>query len=363
MFRLSSALVDHAARRRRLTGRLSDLEAEAFLVTKLPNVRYLTGFTGSNGQLILVHAGGVFLTDGRYSEQSRREVPDLQRAIYSGEFAPPFAEACEDLGVARVAFESAAVSYRTHNQLTAAGAQLVPTENEVERLRWKKEQEELRQLEAAQAIADEAFEVLTAKLVEGISERVAAFELDMMMRRMGAENVAFDTIVAYGESAAEPHHAPTDRPLARGEMVKLDYGCVVNGYHSDMTRTVAFGEPSPLLREVYEVVRASQRAGVDAVRAGVTGDEADRASREVIREAGYGEEFKHGLGHGVGLEIHEGPSLRAGGGDVLPEGAVVTVEPGIYLAGVGGVRIEDMVEVTAEGSRVIPRTTKELLVL
>jgi Xaa-Pro aminopeptidase len=355
--------VDHPARRERLAGRLSDLQAEAFLVTRLPNVRYLTGFTGSNGQLLLVPGGGVFLTDGRYAEQSRHEVPDLRREVYSGEFAPPFSVACQHLEVTRVAFESAGVTYRTHTELQGAGGELVPTTNEVERLRWTKEPGELRQIEAAQAIADEAFEVVTAKLLEGISEKDAALELDTVMRRLGADGLAFDTIIAYGENAAEPHHTPTARPLIRGDLVKMDFGCVVQGYHSDMTRTVAFGEPPDQLREVYEVVRAAQQAGLDSVRSGISGDEADRAARDVIREAGYGEQFRHGLGHGVGLEIHEGPSLRTAGTDVLPVGTVVTVEPGVYLDGVGGVRIEDMVEVTADGCRVIPRTTKELLVL
>jgi Xaa-Pro aminopeptidase len=355
--------VDHLGRRERLTERLPELEADAFLVTRLPNVRYLGGFTGSNGQLVLVPGGGVFLTDGRYEEQSRREVPDLERVVYSGELAPPFATACRTLGVARVAFEAAGVTYRAYTELGATGVELVPTNNEVEQLRWRKEPAELRQLEDAQAIADEAFEMVTAKLVDGITERDAALEIDIAMRRLGAEGPAFDTIVAFGESAAEPHHAPTDRPLSGGQLVKMDFGCVVEGYHSDMTRTVSFGDPPPRLREVYDVVRAAQQAGVDAVRAGVTGDQADRASRDVIREAGYAEQFKHGLGHGVGLEIHEGPSLRSGSKDVLPAGAVVTVEPGIYLEGVGGVRIEDMVEVTEDGGRVIPRTTKELVVL
>jgi Xaa-Pro aminopeptidase len=362
-FPLSSALVDHPARRERLADRLTDLQAEAFLVTRLPNVRYLTGFTGSNGQLLLVPGGGIFLTDGRYAEQSRHEVPDLRREVYSGEFAPPFDAARRDLGVTRVAFESAGVTFRTYTELQGPGGELIPTSNEVERLRWSKEPGELRQLEAAQAIADEAFDVVTAKLLEGVTEKDAALELDTVMRRLGADGLAFDTIIAYGENAAEPHHAPTARPLARGDLVKMDFGCVVHGYHSDMTRTVAFGEPSEQLREVYEVVRAAQQAGVGAVRAGVSGEEADRAARDVIREAGYGEQFKHGLGHGVGLEIHEGPSLRTGSKDVLPAGAVVTVEPGVYLDGMGGVRIEDMVEVTADGCRVIPRTTKELLVL
>jgi Xaa-Pro aminopeptidase len=188
------------------------------------------------------------------------------------------------------------------------------------------------------------------KLVEGITE-------------LGAERIGFDSIVAFGEAAAEPHHRPTDRPLRRGDVVKLDFGCVVDGYHSDMTRTVAFGEPDGRIREIHGTVLRAHLAGIDVVRAGVTGAGADAAARAVIRQAGYGDRFGHGLGHGVGLEIHEGPSLRSDGEDVLPAGAVVTVEPGVYLPGVGGVRIEDMVVVEERGSRPLPQSPKELLIV
>jgi Xaa-Pro aminopeptidase len=355
--------VNHGARRRTLASRLEDLGVDAFLVTRLPNVRYLTGFTGSNGQLILTAEDAIFLTDGRYGEQSRREAPNVRRAVYTGEFIGAFTEACSDLGVDRLAFESAGLTYKTYRELSDIGRELVHTEQEVERLRWVKDQQEIDRLNQAQALADDAFDLITHKLVEGMTERDAALELDMSLRRAGAENVAFETIMAFGENAAEPHHHPSGRSLQRGDIVKMDFGCVVDGYHSDMTRTVSFGDPPAHLLEVYDVVQAAQQAGVDAVRGGVSGAEADEASRSVIRDAGYGDKFTHSLGHGVGLEIHEGPTLRAGGKDEVPEGAVVTVEPGIYLEGVGGVRIEDMVEVRSDGCRVIPTTTKELIVL
>jgi Xaa-Pro aminopeptidase len=355
--------VDHIARRRSLTERLPELGADAVLVSRLPNVRYLSGFTGSNGTLVLGPEGGVLLTDGRYEEQSAREVPDLERTVSSGPLVPGVVSALERVGAHRLAFEVDGLTYRTYADLGAAGVDLVPASGEVERLRWTKEPDEVSLVRAAQAIADEAFEVVTGKLVAGVTERDAAFELDVTMRRLGAEALAFDTIMAFGESAAEPHHRPTDRALRAGDVVKMDFGCVVGGYHSDMTRTVAFGALDAPLRDVYDVVRAAQRAGVEAVRPGITGGEVDRASRSVIEDAGLGASFKHGLGHGVGLEIHEGPALRPGGEDVLPAGAVVTVEPGVYLEGIGGVRIEDMVEVTDDGCRVIPTTTKELLVL
>jgi Xaa-Pro aminopeptidase len=333
------------------------------LVTRLPNVRYLSGFTGSNGTLVLTPGGGAFLTDGRYEEQGAREVPDLERTVSSGPLVPLLTSTFERLNIHRVAFEVDGLTYHTYADLQAAGVELAPASGEVEWMRWRKDHDEISLIRSAQAIADEAFDVIIGKLVAGVTERDTALEVDIAMRRLGAEAPAFDTIIAFGENAAEPHHHPTTRALQPGDVVKLDFGCVVDGYLSDMTRTVAFGEPPDRLRGVYDVVRGAQRAGVDAVRAGATGGEVDRASRVVIEEAGFGDSFKHGLGHGVGLEIHEGPSLRPSGDDVLPVGAVVTVEPGVYLEGLGGVRIEDMVEVTDDGCQVIPRTTRDLVIL
>ncbi len=351
--------MDHAARR----SRLSFTGIDALLVTRLVNVRYLTGFTGSNGQVLVTPGGGTFFTDSRYEEQSRREVPDLRRVI-TRTLPPALMEACRQEGVSRLGFETAGVSFKTHEELAALqGPELIPMGEVVEVLRWPKDEDEIALVERAQELTDDAFDRLLTKLTEGVTERQASLDLEVAMREAGAERIAFDSIVAFGESAAEPHHRPTDRRLARGDMVKLDFGCVVDGYHSDMTRTVAFGEPDPRVREIHEVVRSAQAAGIEAVGPGVTGDAADRAARAVIEQAGYGDRFGHSLGHGVGLEIHEGPGLRAGSKDVLPTGAVVTVEPGVYLPGLGGVRIEDMVVVTEDGCRALPRSSRELQVL
>ncbi len=356
--------MDHASRRSRLHHRPGALGLDAVLITRLVNVRYLTGFTGSNGQLLAVPGRGVFFTDSRYEEQSRREIQDLRRVIYPQKLAPALAEAAETEGVRRIGFEAGGMTYRTWRELAAVdGIELEPLEEEVERLRWAKDPEEIALLERAQEVADAAFDRVIGKLAEGVTERQVAFELDLAMREIGAERVGFDTIVAFGESAAEPHHGPSDRALRRGDVVKMDFGCVVGGYHSDMTRTVAFGEPDPRLRDLHDLVLRAQLAGIEAVRAGITGREVDRASRSMIEEAGLGERFGHSLGHGVGLEIHEGPTLRTGSEDVLPAGAVVTVEPGVYVPGLGGVRIEDAVAVDERGGRPLPRTTKDLLVL
>jgi Xaa-Pro aminopeptidase len=358
--------VDHHLRRNKLSARLPELEIDALLVTRLPNVRYLTGFTGSNGQALVTSDGDgdVFMTDGRYTEQSRREVPDMRRETYLAEFATMFAKACRDAKVSRVGFETAGITYKLWEQLSATeGVSLVPVGPEIERLRWVKDRDEIALLDRAQAITDEAFDRIQAKLVEGITERDVALELEWAMRQAGAEGLSFDSIVAFGESAAEPHHHPSDRALKPGDVVKFDFGALYGGYHADMTRTIAFGEPPAEIREIHALVTHAQRAGIEAVRAGVVGREADAASRNVIAQAGRAEAFSHSLGHGVGLEIHEGPTLRAGSEDVLPVGAVVTVEPGVYIPGLGGVRIEDMVEITEDGGRVIGTSTRELVVV
>jgi Xaa-Pro aminopeptidase len=284
--------------------------------------------------------------------------------MYPRAFAAPFAEVCRESSIRRVVIEAAGMAFKTYRELAEVdGIELVASEDLVERLRWVKDREELGLIERAQELTDEAFDRVVPKLAEGTTEARTAFELEVAMREAGAEAMGFDTIVAFGENAAEPHHRPTDRALGPGDVVKMDFGCVVAGYHSDMTRAVAFGDPGPELREVYEVVRRAQEAGREAVRAGVKGSAPDRAARRVIEEAGYGDRFGHSLGHGVGLEIHEGPGLRVGSDDELPEGTVVTVEPGVYLPGLGGVRIEDMVEVTSDGCRALPRTTRDLVIL
>jgi Xaa-Pro aminopeptidase len=356
--------VDHSLRRERLLPELPELQVDAMLITHLPNVRYLTGFTGSSGQLLITSEDAVFLTDSRYEEQARREVPDVRKETYYPDFVARVGEICLELGAPRVGFEAAAVTYKTYQKVAEAGAvELVPMGEVIERLRWVKDAEELSLIEQAQELTDHAYDVATTKLLEGMTEKEMALELEQAMRQAGADGMAFDSIVAFGENAAEPHHRPGRRVLSAGDIIKFDFGCVVEGYHSDMTRTVAFGEPPRELVEAHELVLRAHKTGVEALRPGVTAGMADKAARDVIREAGYGDRFGHSLGHGVGLEIHEGPGLRRDSTDVIPEGAVVTVEPGVYLPGVGGVRIEDMVVVEADGARPLPRSPHELVVL
>lgn len=357
--------MDHRLRRDRLVARLAEAGLDALLVTSLPNVRYLTGFTGSSGQAVVGSAGCVLFTDGRYEEQARHESPDLDHTIYADGFAAHLTAACATLGAGRLGFEGSAVSYRAWLGYTEAlpAVDLVAADGEVERLREVKDAEEIHAIELAQEATDNAFDDVLDRLAVGMSERQAAHELDLAMHRAGADGRSFETIVAFGENAAEPHHSPTRRALEEGDVIKMDFGALWNGYHADMTRTIAFGQPPTELRKVHDVVREAQQAGLDAVRAGARTGDVDRAARAVIERAGYGERFSHPLGHGVGLEIHEHPRLRHGGEDPLPAGAVVTIEPGVYVPGLGGVRIEDMVEVTDDGCRAIPTSTRELIEL
>ncbi|MFM7718510.1 MAG: aminopeptidase P family protein [Actinomycetota bacterium] len=357
--------MDHPLRRRRLSEALAALDLDALYVTRGTNARYLSGFTGSNARLVARRDGGHLLTDGRYEEQAAREAPDLPRAIYRSGEPPVFG--APTAGVRRLGFESAHLTYdgwvRLGRGAEDAGIELVPTDGVVEALRRVKEPAEIDRIRVAQEATDVAFEavVLGGGLVEGMTERDLAWALERAMRDAGADGLAFDVIAAFGEQAAEPHHAPSDRTLRRGDVVKTDFGALVDGYHADMTRTVAFGEPDPRLREIRDLVAASQAAGIAAVRPGATLGDVDRASRSVIEDAGLGERFPHGLGHGVGLDIHEDPFLRPARDEVLLAGTVVTIEPGVYIPGLGGIRIEDMVEVTADGGREIPRSSKEFL--
>jgi Xaa-Pro aminopeptidase len=357
--------VDHVTRRNRLTDRLPDLGVDALLVSRLPNVRYLTGFTGSAAMALVGTTGAAFFTDGRYAEQSRHEVPDLERLASMDPPAPAIRDHCRRLGVGRLGFERHAVTVAQLEawQEALEGLELVGVGEEVERLRWTKDADELRVLRAAQEATDAAFEDILDVLAIGMTERQAAAQLERAMLLHGADGLSFASIVAFGEHAAEPHHRPTHRALAEGDVIKIDFGALVDGYHTDMTRTVAFGEPASELRKVHDLVEEAQQAGIDAIRPGAVGRDVDAAARAVIGDAGYGDRFDHGLGHGVGLEIHEGPSLGTRSDEELPAGAVVTVEPGVYLPGIGGVRIEDSVEVTEDGGRPLGSSTRELIEL
>lgn len=359
----------HARRRTALRSRLRERDLDGLLVVDLRNIRYLTGFTGSNAAL-LVHADSdersVFCTDGRYLTQSARQVPDLERHI-DRPCPPALAHRAAAAGLRRTGFESHRVTVDDLDVLTGAaeGVDLVRAPGLVERLRMVKDDIEIEALRMACAAADRAL----ADLVEhgglraGRTELEVARELEGRMLGHGAAGPSFETIVATGANSAIPHHRPTDAVLRAGDLVKLDFGALVDGYHSDMTRTFVLGAPADWQREVYDLVAAAQAAGRAALRPGAAVRDVDGAARSVVEDAGRGEEFLHGLGHGVGLEIHEAPALAKTGEGTLSAGMAVTVEPGVYLSGRGGVRIEDTLVVRDGDPELLTLTTKQLVVV
>jgi Xaa-Pro aminopeptidase len=349
---------------------LADAGCDALLVTNLVNVRYLTGFTGSAGLLLLLPDESVLTTDGRYRDQAAEQLAAAGVNVRV-EVQPTLGGQHEVLAaaaraVARLGLEADSVTWAQQRRLASdvfASAELVPTEGLIEELRRVKDAGEIERMAEAARIADEALAAVLPLLGQGVTEREVALGLDYEMRRLGADGSSFETIVASGPNGAKPHARPTGRRVAPGELVVIDFGARVDGYCSDMTRTLCVGEPADgtALRMVA-VVKESQREGVAAVKAGARGRDVDQTCRAVIADAGWADAFIHGTGHGVGLDIHEAPRVASTSEDVLAAGHVVTVEPGVYLAEHGGVRIEDTVVVTDDGCIVLTNAPKELIV-
>ncbi len=361
------AQLDVAGRLPRLRAQLAERGFDALLVTKLANVRYLSGFTGSAGIILVTPDDALFVTDGRYTERAKEELgaAGVDVRIEIGLTASAQRELLVDAVPVgeRLALEDHTVTWAQQREYAAAfeGVEIIPGGTVVEELRRVKDDGEVDRIRAACAIADDAFQSLLSRLGDGVTERQFALELEFAMRERGASGNSFDPIIASGPNGAKPHHMPSDRVIERNELVVCDFGCIVDGYCSDMTRTVSVGDPGPDARRVYDVVLHSQQAGRARVAADVACAEIDRASRDVIAEAGWADAFSHSTGHGVGLEIHEAPRVASTADDTLLVGDVVTVEPGVYLPGVGGVRIEDTVVVGATGSDPLTLTPKELV--
>ncbi|MFU8840013.1 MAG: M24 family metallopeptidase [Nitriliruptoraceae bacterium] len=363
---------DHAARRTRLRELLTGERAGLLLVTEPRNVRYLTGFTGSNGQLLLGpdEASTRLITDQRYDGRAATEAGDLERVLDRDPIGVALGRMAEDAPAARLVVEADHLTWATARLLEArageVGVEVVATAGLVAGLRLVKDDAEVARLDAACTITTEALAwTLEQVVAPGVTERAVATALERRFVDLGADGIAFPSIVAAGPNGAVPHHEPGERPLRRGELVTIDCGALVDGYHADHTRTVALGTPAdPELLAVHRTVEAAQAAGREAVRAGAIAADVDAAARAVIVEAGYGDAFVHGTGHGVGLDIHEAPAVAQGSTATLRPGIVLTVEPGIYLPGRGGVRIEDTVVVTAEPpARVLTDTPRELRIL
>lgn len=355
-----------------LEAAFADAGIQALLVTNVTNIRYLTGFTGSTA-LLLVRADGktIFCTDGRYGLQAEQQMAAAQ--VYDGVelVVGGGAKQKETLSAAvsagtKVGLEATNVTWAQQRRFASdwyPTAEMVPTNDLVEQLRLVKDDGEIDRLGRAASIADDAFAAVLPMLANGPTEAEFALALDFEMRRLGADDISFDTIVASGLNGAKAHHHPSDRPIGVGELIVCDFGALVDGYHSDMTRSVCVGQPGgAILQQMWDVVIESQAAGVAEVRAGVTPAAIDKVCRDLIEPTGWGDTFTHSTGHGVGLDIHEAPSVAASSTAPLTVGQVITVEPGVYLPEHGGVRIEDTVVVTADGCEVLTRAPKQLVV-
>jgi Xaa-Pro aminopeptidase len=347
----------------RVVARLADRELDLLLVTDRTNLRYLTGFTGSNGLAVVGPQLRRFVTDFRYVEQAAVQVPDFDREQAPQEFLTALADGWP-AGRLRVGFEDDHVTVRQHRRLRDVipeHVELVPAGGIVEAERLVKEPGEVERIRAAAALVDEIYAWLREQGIVGRTERAVAVALEHRMRELGADEPSFSSIVASAERGALPHAVPADVAIPAGTLVTLDLGARLDGYCSDCTRTWATGPLPDDLAAAYELVRHAQAGALAAVRPGPTGREVDAVAREIIGAAGHAEHFGHGLGHGVGLEVHEGPRLARSADVELAAGHVVTVEPGVYLPGRGGVRIEDLVVVTEHGHEVLSGTAKDLI--
>ena len=349
----------------RLRKRLETESLEALLVTNLTNVHYLSGFTGSAGTCLILMDRGYFLSDGRYLTQSIEQVKDLETVIGS----EPHLKMIKKNGLIpdglSTGFEADYLSVSQMDQLKELFPQAdwIPTSRIIEAIAAVKDESELRAIRTAVEITDQVFDQIVPELRVGVSEGEIAAKLSYTYKILGADGDAFPPIVAGGPNSALPHAEPTDRAFQDGDFVILDFGARYGGYHADMTRTVVVGNATDRHKELYEIVKESQKQGCDAAKAGVSGKKLDSVTRDHITEKGYGEYFVHNTGHGLGLEVHTLPKLSQTSEDVLLENYVVTIEPGIYIPDWGGVRIEDDVIIQKDGCDILNQSTKELLVL
>ncbi|MEY4169712.1 MAG: hypothetical protein RLZ94_785 [Actinomycetota bacterium] len=357
---------DVHARRRAQAWKQIDLTcptATALLVTSLANVRYLTGFTGSNGVLLLQEDAALLGTDGRYTVQASEQCPDLPIHLDRATITS-VASAWAEAGGGVLAVESAHLSVSDLRALEGViGTSLQETSGVVEACRILKDAEEIALIERACEISDAALQAILPRIHAGLTERQIARWLEAEMFDRGADELSFETIVAGGPHSAKPHHEPSDRALEEGDLLLIDFGAAVGGYHADETRTFVVGAPADWQREIHAVVERAQEAGRAAAQSGAALIDVDTAARSVVADAGFGAHFDHGLGHGVGLEIHEAPFFSQRSTGMLPAGSPVTIEPGIYLPGRGGVRIEDTILVGEGPSRSLTASPRDLVVL
>jgi Xaa-Pro aminopeptidase len=341
-----------------------ELNIDSILITNPYNRRYISNFTGTAGVVLITEEKAYFITDFRYTEQAEKQAIGFEIVQHKGLIQDEVKRLVEENGVKRLGFEENDLTYAQYlSYQKGMKAEFIPVSNVVEKIRLIKTEDEIKILKEAADIADAAFKHIIEFIRPGLTEKEVSNELEFFMRKCGADSSSFDIIVASGARSALPHGVASDKIIEKGDMVTLDYGAFYKGYISDITRTIAVGEPSNQLKEIYQIVYDAQMKAMNEIRPGLTGKQADAIARDYITSKGYGQNFGHSTGHGIGLEVHEGPSLSMRSNLVLEKGMVVTVEPGIYLPGVGGVRIEDDIVLTDDHNETLTHSTKELLIL
>ncbi len=340
------------------------LGIDGLLITSAYNRRYTSNFTGTSGVVLISKSEAKFITDFRYVEQAAKQCKGFDIVKHTGPIPEEVAQQVKTLGIKRLGFEQEHLTYASFkNYEEVVGAELVPVSGAIEKIRLIKTEAEIKILKEAAEIADAAYKHILEFIRAGISELDVSNELEFFMRKAGATSSSFDIIVASGQRSALPHGVASDKIIEKGDFVTLDFGAYYKGYVSDITRTLAVGEPDAKLKEIYQVVFDAQQMGMDGIKPGMTGKEADALTRDYISSKGYGAYFGHSTGHGIGLEVHEGPALSFKSDLKLEPGMVVTVEPGIYIPGLGGVRIEDDTVITEKGNESLTHSTKELIIL
>jgi Xaa-Pro aminopeptidase len=359
-----AALNEFAVRRERLISLFREQKIDSFLIAALPNVRYLSGFTGSNGAILLTAERALLFTDPRYQTQAPQQ-SDCEVKIAKGAVLAEIVSWQKKLGLRRLGFERSRISFSDYDYLKSQrlAAKLVPVTDVVEKLRMVKSPKEIATIRTAVELNSAALEHALSALKREMTEIDLAAEIEYRMRQLGADGPSFETIVATGPRTALPHAHPTPAPINGNQLLLIDMGATVAGYASDMTRTMSVGHLPPKARRMYHAVLESQLAAIDAVKAGVAASRVDRAARRVLKQHGLDKLFIHSTGHGLGLEIHEGPRIGRKGTEGLEAGMAITIEPGAYLEGFGGIRIEDTVVVTEKGCEILTPTKKDLLVL
>ncbi|MEH7107255.1 M24 family metallopeptidase [Bacillus sp. JJ1764] len=337
---------------------------DGMLVTSPFNRRYISNFTGTSGVVLISEEKAQFITDFRYIEQATKQCDGFEIIKFSESIPKEIAQQAKKLGIQRLGFEEEYMTFSSYNVYEKeVETELVPISGLIEKLRLIKTDAEIKILKEAADIADAAFKHILDFIRPGKTELEVTNELEFFMRKAGATSSSFDTIVASGFRSALPHGVASEKAIENGDMVTLDFGAYYKGYVSDITRTVAVGEPDAKLKEIYQIVLDAQLRGMDGIKPGMTGKQADALTRDYITEKGYGEYFGHSTGHGIGLEVHEGPALSAKSDLVLEPGMVVTCEPGIYIPGLGGVRIEDDTLITKDSNEALTHSTKDLIIL